>query len=106
MAKSPPKPQQTKLQSDVKRIRVSGPKPGQLYPNLSDIELTETDTEIDTEYTVGETEAETATLDEKTETETEGDYYVQVKIDELLIELLKRLLLLLFHFLNTNIDDI
>lgn len=77
VANSPPKPQQYKIQSDVKRIRVSAPKPGHLYPNLSDIELTETDTEVDTEYTVGDTEAETATLDEKTETETEAEYYLQ-----------------------------
>lgn len=80
VAKSPPKPQQSKVQSDIKRIRVSAPKPGHLYPNLSDIELTETETEGDTEYTVGDTEAETATLDEKTdETETEAEYYLQVK---------------------------
>ncbi|XP_012266853.2 anillin isoform X3 [Athalia rosae] len=79
VAKSPPKLQQSRVQSDVKRIRVAAPKPGNLYPNLSDIELTETDTEIDTEYTVGDTEAETATLDEKTETETEteAEYYVR-----------------------------
>lgn len=34
---------------DVKRIRVSGPKPGRLYPALSDIESPDTD-ETRTEY--------------------------------------------------------
>ncbi|XP_046734103.1 anillin isoform X5 [Diprion similis] len=77
VARSLPKPQQNKTQLDVKRIRVSPPKPGHLYPNLSDIELTETETEGETEYTVGDTEAETATLDEKTETETEAEYYLE-----------------------------
>ncbi|XP_046469658.1 anillin-like isoform X5 [Neodiprion pinetum] len=77
VAKSLPKLQQNKTQSDVKRIRVSPPKAGHLYPNLSDNELTETETEGETEYTVGETEAETATLDEKTETETEAEYYLE-----------------------------
>ncbi|XP_046586320.1 anillin isoform X1 [Neodiprion lecontei] len=77
VAKSLPKLQQNKTQSDIKRIRVSPPKAGHLYPNLSDNELTETETEGETEYTVGDTEAETATLDEKTETETEAEYYLE-----------------------------
>ncbi|XP_076249759.1 anillin [Calliopsis andreniformis] len=74
---SPPKPQQIKT-CDIKRIRVAPPKPGNLYPNLSEIENT-TETETDTEYTVNSTEAETATLDERTDTETgtEAEYYVQ-----------------------------
>ncbi|XP_076221746.1 anillin isoform X3 [Nomia melanderi] len=73
---SPPKTQQVKVVSEIKRIRVAPPKPGHLYPNLSDIENT-TETETDTEYTVNSTEAETATLDEKTDTETatEAEYY-------------------------------
>lgn len=59
------------------------PKPGSLYPNLSEIEITESSS--DTEYTVDSSEPVTATLDEKTETETEtetaseADYYVRVK---------------------------
>ncbi|CAK9825438.1 scra [Anthophora retusa] len=75
---SPPKATQVKIVSDIKRIRVAPPKPGHLYPNLSDIENT-TETETDTEYTINSTEAETATLDEKTDTETgtEAEYYVQ-----------------------------
>jgi len=60
---------------------VCPPKPGSLYPNLSEIEITES--ESDTEYTADSTEPATATLDEKTETETEtaseADYYIQVK---------------------------
>ncbi|XP_078035336.1 anillin-like isoform X3 [Augochlora pura] len=74
---SPPKAQ-VKAVSDIKRIRVAPPKPGHLYPNLSDIENT-TETETDAEYTVNSTEAETATLDEKTDTDTatEAEYYVQ-----------------------------
>jgi actin-binding protein anillin len=58
---------------------VCPPKPGALYPNLSEIEVTESGT--DTEYTVDSTEAVTATLDERsdTETPTEADYYIQVK---------------------------
>ncbi|KAG7205048.1 hypothetical protein KM043_005429 [Ampulex compressa] len=80
---SPPKVQQSKVY-DVKRVRVSPPKPGQLYPNLSEIENT-TETETDTEYTVDSTEAETATLDERTETETgtEAEYYLQDEGTEL-----------------------
>lgn len=72
---SPIKTQQVKVASEIKRIRVAPPKPGHLYPNLSEIENT---TETDTEYTVNSTEAETATLDEKTDTETgtEAEYYV------------------------------
>lgn len=74
---SPIKTQQVKVASEIKRIRVAPPKPGHLYPNLSEIENT---TETDTEYTVNSTEAETATLDEKTDTETgtEAEYYVHV----------------------------
>ncbi|XP_034176641.2 anillin-like isoform X1 [Osmia lignaria lignaria] len=74
---SPPKTQQVKVISDIKRIRVAPPKPGHLYPNLSEIDNT-TETETDTEYTVNSTEAETATLDEKTDTETgtEAEYYI------------------------------
>lgn len=65
--------------SDIKRIRVAPPKPGHLYPNLSEIESA-TESVTDTEYTVNSTEAETATLDEKsgTETCTEAEYYVEV----------------------------
>lgn len=70
---SPPQSKQ-RIPSEVKRIRVSPPKPGNLYPNLSGIETSETET--DTEYTVGTTEPETATFDEQTETETEAEYYV------------------------------
>jgi len=63
--------------SEVKRIRVCPPKPGALYPNLSEIEVTESET--DSEYTVDSSEAVTATFDEtETETATEDDYYVQV----------------------------
>ena len=77
---SPPKARQIKAASDIKRIRVAPPKPGHIYPNLSEIENT-TETETDTEYTVNSTEAETATLDEKTDTETgtETEYYVEVR---------------------------
>lgn len=80
---SPPKTQHlnTGQTSDIKRIRVCPPKPGSLYPNLSEIEITES--ESDTEYTVDSTEPVTATLDENTETETEttseADYYIRVK---------------------------
>lgn len=69
--------------SNVKRIRVCIPKPGSLYPNLSEIEATESGSS--SEYTVDSTEPVTATLDEETETETESetvteaDYYIQVK---------------------------
>ncbi|XP_053980703.1 anillin-like isoform X2 [Hylaeus volcanicus] len=75
---SPPKTQKIQTVSDVKRIRVAPPKPGHLYPNLSENGST-TETETDTEYTVNSTEGETATLDEKTDTETgtEAEYYVQ-----------------------------
>ncbi|RLU27401.1 hypothetical protein DMN91_001205 [Ooceraea biroi] len=64
------------------RIRVCAPKPGSLYPNLSEIEVTES--ESDTEYTVGSTEAVTATLDERSDTETgtEAEYYVQDETDD------------------------
>lgn len=80
VAGSPPKVQHLNATSDIKRIRVCPPKPGALYPNLSEIEATES--ESDTEYTVDSTEPATATLDEKTETETEtaseADYYIRV----------------------------
>ena len=73
--------QQTKAAFDIKRIRVAPPKPGYIYPNLSEIENS-AETETDTEYTVNSTEAETATLDDETATETEtateAEYYVQV----------------------------
>lgn len=78
---SPPKTQQIQATTcDIKRIRVAPPKPGHIYPNLSEIENT-TETETETEYTVNSTEAETATLDERTDTETgtEAEYYVQVR---------------------------
>lgn len=80
---SPPKVQhstsnKTLPDSNVKRIRVCIPKAGSLYPNLSEIEVTES--EGDSEYTIDSTEPVTATLDEKTETEsestTEADYYM------------------------------
>ncbi|XP_011261176.2 anillin-like isoform X1 [Camponotus floridanus] len=80
---SPPKVQhsnKTFSDSNVKRIRVCIPKTGSLYPNLSNIEVTE-ESEVDSEYTIDSTEPVTATLDEKTETEsettTEADYYIQ-----------------------------
>ncbi|XP_076664608.1 anillin isoform X2 [Andrena cerasifolii] len=82
---SPPKTQQIKAAGDIKRIRVAPPKPGHIYPNLSEIEnTTGTETETDTEYTVNSTEAETATLDEKTDTETgtEAEYYVEDDVTE------------------------
>ncbi|XP_018347343.1 PREDICTED: actin-binding protein anillin isoform X4 [Trachymyrmex septentrionalis] len=76
---SPPKVQHLNATSDIKRIRVCPPKPGSLYPNLSEIEITES--ESDSEYTVDSTEPVTATFDEKTETETEteteADYYIR-----------------------------
>lgn len=77
---SPPKSNyQFKKLTDVKRVRVSPPKPGRLYPQLDDIESSSTETE--TEFTTESTEAETATLDEATNTETgtEGEYFVQVR---------------------------
>ncbi|XP_071558799.1 anillin-like isoform X2 [Temnothorax nylanderi] len=83
VAGSPPKVQHLNATSDIKRIRVCPPKPGSLYPNLSEIEATEsesvTESDSDTEYTVDSTEPVTATLDEKTETETasEADYYIR-----------------------------
>nr|XP_012224702.1 PREDICTED: actin-binding protein anillin-like isoform X2 [Linepithema humile] len=80
---SPPKVHNSNAVSEVKRIRVRPPKPGALYPNLSEIEVTESET--DSEYTV-DSEAVTATLDEtetetETETATEDDYYVQDETD-------------------------
>ncbi|KAK2583292.1 hypothetical protein KPH14_009296 [Odynerus spinipes] len=82
VAGSPPKVQQTLTLFDVKRIRVSPPKAGCLYPNLSEIENS---TETDTEYTVDSTEPATATLDENTESEsiTEAEYCVQDDESEL-----------------------
>lgn len=76
---SPPKVQHLNTTSDIKRIRVCPPKPGSLYPNLSEIEATESEvTESDTEYTVDSTEPVTATLDEtETETASEADYYIR-----------------------------
>lgn len=53
------------------------PKPGLLYPNLSDIERS-TESENESEYTV-DSEPVTATLDEKSETEETTDYDVQVR---------------------------
>ncbi|XP_070154737.1 anillin-like [Polyergus mexicanus] len=79
---SPPKVQHLNTvfcDSNVKRVRVCIPKPGSLYPNLSEIETTESGSS--SEYTVDSTEPVTATLDEETETEsgtvTEADYYIQ-----------------------------
>ncbi|KAL6428221.1 hypothetical protein ACFW04_008505 [Cataglyphis niger] len=81
---SPPKVQHLNRvfrDPDVKRIRVCIPKPGSLYPNLSEIEATESGSS--SEYTIDSTEPVTATLDEETETETESetvteaDYYIQ-----------------------------
>ncbi|XP_011311247.1 actin-binding protein anillin isoform X2 [Fopius arisanus] len=51
---------------NVKRIKVSPPKPGHLYPDLTNLESSETET-TDTEYTLGTTEPETATLDESSD---------------------------------------
>lgn len=73
---SPPKVQHRNIVSDIKRIRVCPPKPGSLYPNLSDIEPS-TESESNSEYTVDSSEAVTATLDEKSETGTSD--YVQVR---------------------------
>jgi len=36
-------PQVVSVLDEVKRIKVTAPKPGRLYPNLSDIEATTTD---------------------------------------------------------------
>ena len=71
--------QEPRTVDDVKRVRVWGPKPGNLYPDLTGIDTSTTDSE--TEFTVGSTEPETATLEEPTtETETEADYYIPVKL--------------------------
>lgn len=64
-----------RIVDDIKRVKVCVPKPGNLYPDLTGIEESTTDSE--TEFTVGSTEPETATLEEQTE--TEADYYVEVK---------------------------
>ncbi|KAI4500797.1 hypothetical protein M0802_004008 [Mischocyttarus mexicanus] len=72
-----PKVLQTVVLPDVKRIRVSPPKPGHLYPQISEIDQS---TETDTEYTIDSTEAATATLEETTtesESVTEAEYYIQ-----------------------------
>ena len=68
--------QEPRTVDDIKRVKVCPPKAGNLYPDLTGIEASTTDSE--TEFTVGSTEPETATLEEPTETETEADYYVQV----------------------------
>lgn len=64
--------------TDVKRVKVSPPKPGHLYPDIAHIESSSEDTE--TELTTDSTEATTATFDERTDTETgtEADYYLEV----------------------------
>ncbi|XP_051173713.1 anillin isoform X3 [Leptopilina boulardi] len=62
-----------RIVDDIKRVKVCVPKPGNLYPDLTGIEESTTDSE--TEFTVGSTEPETATLEEQTE--TEADYYVE-----------------------------
>ena len=85
VAASPPKSStQIKKLADVKRIKVSPPKPGRLYPDLyPDLTCIESSsTETETEFTIETTEAETATLDEATETETgtEAEYYLRVNI--------------------------
>ncbi|XP_066599667.1 anillin-like isoform X2 [Prorops nasuta] len=77
VAASPPKIQQIKLLSDVKRIRVSPPKSGNLYPNLSDIDVSNSDLE----QTADSTEPEIATFNENVETEAESDYYNQNEDD-------------------------
>ncbi|KAI4481499.1 hypothetical protein M0804_009619 [Polistes exclamans] len=72
-----PKVLQTVTLPDVKRIRVSPPKSGNLYPSLSEIEIS---TETETEYTVNSTEPVTATLEENTtesESVTEAEYYIE-----------------------------
>lgn len=63
-----------RIVDDIKRVKICGPKPGNLYPDLTGIDET---TDSETEFTVGSTEPETATLEEPTETETEADYYVE-----------------------------
>ncbi|XP_063982129.1 anillin-like isoform X2 [Diachasmimorpha longicaudata] len=60
----PPKP----IFTNVKRIKVSPPKPGHLYPDLTNLESSETET-TDTEYTLGTSEQETATVDETSDDE-------------------------------------
>lgn len=72
---SPPKVQHTNAMCDIKRIRVTTPKQGSLYPNLENIEST---TESDTESTYETSEPVTATLDEKSDSET-SDYDEQVR---------------------------
>ncbi|XP_033214177.1 anillin-like isoform X2 [Belonocnema kinseyi] len=69
--------QEPRIVDDIKRVRVCDPKFGSLYPDLTGIEASTTDSE--TEFTVGSTEPETATLEEptETETETETDYYAR-----------------------------
>lgn len=82
---SPPKVQHLNTVPDVKRIRVCPPKPGSLYPNLSEIEATTTEeSESESQYTENSTEPVTATLDERsdseTDTATEAEFYVQVNL--------------------------
>lgn len=61
----------------MKRFRVSPPKTGHLYPDLTNIESSSTE-ETESEYTTESTaEAETAT-DTATETATEAEYHIQV----------------------------
>ncbi|XP_033212205.1 anillin-like isoform X2 [Belonocnema kinseyi] len=69
--------QEPRTVDDIKRVRVCAPKFGNLYPDLTGVEASTTDSE--TEFTVGSTEPETATLEEptETETETEADYYLR-----------------------------
>lgn len=71
---------ESRIVDDIKRVKVCAPKPGNLYPDLTGIEESTTDSE--TEFTVGSTEPETATLEEPTETETEADYYVDDESEE------------------------
>ncbi|XP_043484341.1 anillin isoform X1 [Leptopilina heterotoma] len=71
---------QPRIVDDIKRVKVCAPKPGNLYPDLTGIEESTTDSE--TEFTVGSTEPETATLEEPTETETEADYYVEDETED------------------------
>ncbi|XP_020289290.1 anillin isoform X2 [Pseudomyrmex gracilis] len=84
---SSPKVQHLNAVPDVKRIRVCPPKPGSLYPNLSEIEATTTEeSETESQYTSeNSTEAVTATLDERTDSETdtatEAEFYVRNDTD-------------------------
>lgn len=77
---SPPKQAyQMKKLDEAKRVKISSPtRTSRLYPDLTNLSSSETETE--TEFTIESTEAETATLDEATETGTEAEYYVKVSI--------------------------